>query len=268
MKKTAKAIYILLIAAVIGLFVYIYFTEGSLDYQDLFKGMLVILAALGSLFGIRNQRSTGDKKAMYQKAYSDFIQDPFPDDKRLQKKFYSAVDDYNRNKPADALKKLTQLRKNCQSSSELYAVTVFTALCYDEQRLCREAINHYEAALGIRENSTLQSNMGLMYDRLGDYDSALKAYQRAVLLDPKNATAHNNIAQQQMRLGEYEAALKSAETAHRLNQRLIPALNALAICHYMLGNQEEYQRYLRQAAAAGSDAKSIKAYIARIEEAD
>lgn len=268
MKKAAKAIYILLILAVIGIFAYTYYSTGALETQDVLKGMLVILAALGSLFGIRNQRSAGNKKAMYQKAYSDFIQDPFPDDKRLQKKFYSAVEDYNQNKPADALKKLTQLRKKCQRSSELYAVTVFTALCYDEQRLYREAITHYEAALRIRDNSTLQSKMGLMYDRLGDYESALKAYQRAVLLDPKNATAHNNIAQQQMRLGEYEAALKSAGTAHSLNQRLIPALNALAVCHYMLGNQEEYQRYLRQAAAAGSDAKSIKAYIARLKEAE
>ena len=42
--------------------------------------------------------------------------------------------------------------------------------------------------------STPHYNLGVMYQRVGDFDSAEAEYRRAIVLDPMSASAHNNLA--------------------------------------------------------------------------
>lgn len=262
-------LYGLVLVFVLIMLGYEVFVERNFDTGFLLKAALCVLALIASLIKLsaKNIHAPSNRKVLYRKAYAEFIEGAFTDEKKLEKKLFDALEAYNQKKYSASLDKLNKLYPHCQRSVDRYAILVFQGLCCHDMQLYKDAIGHYEAALLIKPNSTLASNAGMCYEKLGDYNTASNMYHRAAQIDPKNATPFNNMAQIWMRLGDYQTALEFAELAHERNQKLIPALNALTICHHMLGHQEEYQKYLRLAVASGSDAKNIKAYIEKIESA-
>ena len=239
----------------------------NFDTGFFLKAGLCAVALITSILKVfvKPVRASSNRRALYRKAYAEFLEGAFNDDKKLEKKLLDALEAYNQEKYAAALDILNKLQPQCMRSSDRYAVTVFQALCCHDMNLYQEAIRYYEAALLIRPNTKLASNQGMCYEKTGDYEAASKAYHRAAQLDPQNASAFNNMAQMCMRIGEYEYALKYATLAYERNQKLVPALNALAVCNYMLGNQKEYEHWYRQAVASGSDPSKIKAYIASLD---
>lgn len=262
-------LYGLVLLAVCGLLGYEILIEQNFDAGFLTKGVLCLVAVIASIakLSARSTHAPSNRRALYRKAYAEFIDGAFTDDKKLEKKLFDALEAFNQKKYSASLDKLNKLYPQCQRSADRYAVQVFQGLCCHEMQLYKDAIGYYEAALLIKPNSTLASNAGMCQEKLGDYSAASDLYHRAAQIDPKNATPFNNMAQIWMRLGDYQTALEFAELAHERNQKLVPAINALAICHHMLGHPEESQKYLRLAAASGGDAKAIKAYIQRIEAA-
>ena len=133
MKALKYILYGLVIAAAAGLLAYQALVEKNLDSSDVTKCILIIAAAImGMLKPRKNRQVVSNKKAAYQKAYSEHIRNAFEDDPKLEAKFYNAIHDYNQNKPAAAISKLDKLRKDCQRSADLRAVTIFSALCYDD----------------------------------------------------------------------------------------------------------------------------------------
>lgn len=262
-KMLRIVIVILLALAVVGLLCWQAFVEKNLETKDLLRAVLILAGLVLAL--LKTRRRVSNPKALYQKAYGQFIQNAFSNNPKLEKKFYSAVDLYNQNKSAAALHKLNSLRKECQRSADLYAVTVFTALCCDDMGVYEEAIGHYYAALQIRPHSTLASNMGLCYQKSGDTEKAMEAYQQAVRIDPSNAYAHNNISALYFRDGDYESALDYAEAALDLDGQMAVALGTAAICHALLGNTEAYQMYYRKAVSAGYSGQKIKNTIRSLD---
>ena len=253
------------IVAVIGLMCYQTFVEKNLDSGNITRGLLIIAGAVISMVKPPRQRTVMNKKALYQKAYPEFILDNFSDDPKLQKTFYQAVDDYNRNKSSAAIAKLIKLRQLCQRSSDMYSVTAFTALCMDDLSQHQEAIKLYDAALKIRDSSTLHSNMGLCYQKIGDFQNAEECYHRAARSDPQNNFAWNNLGALYFRKGNYETALEYVEKAIALDAKMPQALSNAAIFSYLLGDKEKYEKYYRQAVANGYDGKKIKYAIQSID---
>ena len=265
MKKALPYIlYSLIILAVVGLIVYQCVVEQSLDTGDLIKGILLIIAAIMGMLRPKRRRHIGSKKALYQKAYGEFIQNAFYDEPKLEKKFYKAVDDYNFDRCAAGVAKLTKLRKECQRTADIYAVTVFMGLCCDGMHAYEEAVKHYEDAARIRDNTTLHSNAGLCYLRLGQLDKAEEAFHLAIRVDEKNAFAWNNLASLYFRQGEYEQALEYAETAIECDGQMPQALSCAALCSALLGDDENYRKYYRQAVSAGYDGNKIKNILAQL----
>lgn len=267
MKKFVYVLYALLILATTGLIVYDVFIAKDFETKDLTKYAILIISLIASIvkFSVRPKREIMRKKKTYQSAYGDFIRTAFAQDKKLENRLYQAIDDYNKDKPAAAIEKLEKLRKQCHNSDDIYAVTVFTALCYDDLHEFKLAAQHYSAALNLRPHTTLASNLGLSRDRMGDQQGAIEAYRHASQLDPKSAYPYNNLAQLYVRLGEYETAMEYAQQAITLNSKMYQPLNAMAICHAMLGNTAEYERYFRQAVSCGADGKKLKSYIASLD---
>lgn len=266
MKALKYILYGMVIAAAAGLLAYQALVEKNLDSSNITRCVLIIAAAvLGMVKPRKNRKIVSNKKSAYQKAYAEHIQNAFEDDPKLEKKFYNAIHDYNQKKPAAAIAKLDKLRKECQRSADLRAVTVFTALCYDDMGLYDKSVPQYEAALSIRQNSSLYSNMGLAYYRLGNEEAAEKAYKDAIRVDPKNAYAHNNLSTLWFRRGEYSESLRSAEAAIAINSGMPQALSTAAICCAMLKDQAGYEKYYRQAVANGYDGKKIKDFLARMD---
>lgn len=251
----------LIIAAAIGLMAYEIIVQQKLDSGNLIRCILIIAGAVLAMIKPAKKTPAVNNKALYQKAYSQFIQNPFAEDPKLEKKFYDAVHDYNRNKPSAGLSKLEKLRKECQRSGDLYSVTVFTALCLDDMGQFPQAIRHYEAAARIRPCTTLYSNMGLCYQRLGDYEAAEAAYLNAIKVDEHNAFAWNNLSALYFRRGEFAQALDYAEQAIEINSKLPQALATAAVCCALLDEQSDYERYYRQAVSAGYDGQKIKSTI-------
>ena len=264
MKALRIILPLLVILAVLGLFGYQYFVENSLETSDLTRGAIIILGSIGTMFKKPKQRPVANKKVLYQKAYPEFIQEPFADEPKLEKRFYDAVHDYNRNKSADAVAKLEKLRKECRNTAELRAVTVFTALAMDDLGRYPEALQLYDSARKIRDSSTLASNMGLCCQRLGRSNEALDLYEEAIQLDSKNAYAYNNIAALYFANADYESALDAATDAIECNAKLPQALSTAAICCNLLGDREKYDHYYRRAVAAGYDGDKIKRVIRQL----
>jgi tetratricopeptide (TPR) repeat protein len=262
MKALKYILYGLVIAAAGGLLAYQAFVEKNLESSNVTRCILIIAAAiLGMVKPRKNRRIVSNKKVAYGKAYAEHIQNAFTDDPKLEAKFYNAVHDYNRQKPAAAIAKLEKLRKDCQRSADLRAVTVFTALCYDDMGLYEESVKHYEAAIAIRPNSSLCSNLGLAYYRLGDEASAEKAYLQAIQLDPRNAYAHNNYATLLFRRDAYGESLRCAEEAIAINATFKQALSTAALCCALMNDKEGYQNYYRRAVANGYDGNKIKSVL-------
>lgn len=264
MKALRYIIPSLFIVAVAGLMCYQAFVEQQLESRNLIRGILFIAGA--ALAMIRSPKhKIVNKKAVYQKAYEEFIQNAFYDDPKLEKKFYKAVHNYAQSKPSAAISKLEKLRRECQRSNDLRAVTVFTALCLDDMQLYHKAIDQYDAALRIRDSSTLHSNMGLCYLRLGQYQESEACYKRAIRSNPKNAFAYNNLSALYFRQQYYDEALDYAKQAMEIDRNLKQALGTAAICCGLLGYEEDYKKYYRQAVTAGYDGQKIKTTIAKLD---
>ena len=265
MKKALPYIlYGIVILGAGGLLIYQGLIAKTLESGNLVKGLLIIAAAVVGMLKSGRRTPAVNKKAAYQKAYAEYIGNAFSDDPKLEKQFYSAVDDYNQNRPAAGVKKLEKLRPQCQRSTELRAVTVFTALCLDDMGLYEQAIAQYDAALRIHPTSSLYSNMGLAYMRLGQLEKAEEAYRNAIRCDEKNAFAWNNLSTLYFRQGDYAQALEYAKSAIAINSQMPQALGCAAVCCALLGSEEEYRSYYRQAVSAGYDGNKIKNTIAAL----
>ena len=265
MKALRFILPILLILAVIGLLVYEGLVAKNLESGNMVRGGLIIAGAIATMFKKPRQRPVANKKALYQKAYPEFIQEPFAEDPKLEKKFYDAVHDYNRSKPEAAIAKLEKLRRECQRTADLRAVTVFTALCLNDLGRYQEALQQYDAARKIRDCSTLASNMGLCAYRLGNLRQAQDCYEEALSLDSNNAFAYNNLSTLYFAVGDYESALEAAEDAISCNEKMPQALSTAAICAKLLGDESAYESYYRRAVAAGYDGDRIKRVIKKLD---
>ena len=267
MKKLPLILYIVLALVVIGILVWDFAVDNLIDQGTQAKAIVVLSGLIISIVNLsrRTRRRVSSKKTLYTNAYSAYIENVFPEDRKLQKLFFNAVDDYNHDKPAAGVEKLEKLRGSCVRRSDIYAVTVFQALCLDEMKVYDKAAAQYRAALAIKPDSALASNLGLVLNRMGRDEEATTAYDQALRLDPGNANAWNNLAQQHMRNGEYEQALEAAAKAVALNPKVAPAHSVLAVCSYMLGDMESYEQHYRRAVANGYNGERIKAYIAAMD---
>lgn len=267
MKKLPYILYALLAVAIAGMLVWDYMPDKVIETGTLTRGGLLLLGLVFSVVKLstRTNRKAANKKALYSKAYSEYIQNVFSEDRKLEKLFYDAVDDYNQNRPSAGVAKLEKLMGSCFNRNDRYAVTVFLALCFGEMKLYDKAVEQYRAAVSMKPNSSLYSNMALALERMGQEEDAFAAYEKALQLDPKNANAWNNMAQNRMRNGYYEEAIKLASKAVEANPTLSPAHTALTVCSYMLGDMEAYEQHYRRAVSHGAKGDRIKAYIASLD---
>ena len=253
------AIYIVLLLAALGFLGYQIFVQK--DTANLVKPALVIIALFASLMKVISGKGTRPSAAAVRTNYASLIAGAFTDNPAMEKKFLSALQDYNMDRYSSAIKKLEALRLNTSRSADRFAIEFFTALCYDEQQQYDTAIRHYNAALQNKEDSTAASNLGLCCSRIGNDRYAIDAYKRSVRADQSNPFPLNNLAQRYIRLGDYQKAREYALQAIAINPKFPQALSALAISSHLLGDQAGFVQYYRQAVANGYDGQKIKNYL-------
>ena len=268
MNKKAKfvtAIAITIIAlldmAVIGLLIYEMVVLNKIESESIARTVIVVISSVLALVKMFARRGKKRSSAFYREQYKHIIGDAFSTDKKLERTFFCAIDDMNKDLNNRAIKQLRALLPRLNSNNDRFAVLFFIAFCYSEMGLYSRAIETYLQAEPLKVNSTLLSNLGMCYRNVGDFESAIGAYEDAVNIDPSNAFPYNNIAQLLLEDAEYEDALGWAIRAVEIKPDLYQAYNAQAICYAMLGDKDSYEKSLKKAVAHGSDRMKIVRYI-------
>jgi Flp pilus assembly protein TadD len=99
-----------------------------------------------------------------------------------------------------------------------------------------DAIHQYQMAVGIKDDSAMETNLANGYAAINDLDDAVKAYRRAIELNPANPNPHCNLGITLMRQGKLDEAVKEFMTTIRVDpygpngrQGLYKALKAMGI---------------------------------------
>ncbi|MDO4815237.1 MAG: tetratricopeptide repeat protein [Bacillota bacterium] len=250
-----------LAAVVIGLQVYEIVAKGVVDTGHLIRTGIIILALIASF--IKKNSGYSDTHAIkkaYKRAYGELVGNAFEGKPAQEKIFYAALHNLNNKKPNAALDKLEDLRADCETNDERFAVEFFSGMCSDDLGRYDISVSHYERAAAIKHIADPLINAGFCYEELGSFDRALECLQAAVDIEP-DAVAYNNIAQVYLEKEDYEKALEYANLSIELNPKRDDSLSAAAIAHAMLGHDEEYKEYFRRYLAAGGEGALVTRYI-------
>ena len=263
MKTLRYLLYALVILGAGGLLAYEALIEKNLDSANVIKCGLIIAAAVLGMVKAPKSRIV-NKKAVYQKAYNEFIQGAFQEEPKLERQFYNAIHDYNQDKYSHAIAKLEKLRKECHRSKEICAVSIFMGLCWDDMGMYPHAAQYYADALRMRPNASIASNLGLCYQRMGKTEEAEDCYRQSIAMDSQYAIGYNNLSVLYFRKADYREALDLARQAIAIDNNFAQALSTAALCCGLLGDREGYDQYYHLAVSNGYDGQRIIATLNRM----
>lgn len=152
-----------------------------------------------------------------------------------------------------------------------YATTLINvANAYRAAGLLRESMAAYQNVKTIYEGNipyndfryaSLYNNMSLLFQEMGDYESACDCLERALGIATQYSDArievavtYTNLAASQLKLGRYEEAILNLKRAFQLfemdedrDYHYSGALSAMGEAQYLAGNLEESARYYQLA---------------------
>jgi len=108
----------------------------------------------------------------------------------------------------------------------------------------------FQLTSGIGLNHNIHNNLGLAYDKIGNFENAIGELQEALLLDPGYIEVYNNLAVTYHKMGMPDNAEKELKEAIRLN-------NGYSEAHCNLGNIYASSGRLEEAIAEIKEALRI-----------
>ncbi len=126
------------------------------------------------------------------------------------------------------------------------------------------AIREYKRAIAIDGSlATPLVNLGNVYMKEGEYTEAEKYYRRALDRDPKSVDAANNLASLYLETGkDYREALDILlAAAGPQNGMPAYALDTLGMLYLKLGETDNAREALKEACEKAADEKGLKAEI-------
>lgn len=205
--------------------------------------------------------------ALAQWAQRAAILEFYNGDLRLEKRQYlKAIQYYD-----EGLKKIPKTRRQVQNFQQVWLqkARAFNQLQQYEDALatCQEALRYYQSP-------QLLNCQGLALDKLGQHESAITAFDRAISLDPEYVWSWNNRGDAYAKLGEVTEAFRDLEQAIKLSEEhsFVP-WNNIARLHFKEKNYfrsiTAYQNalavkedYLPALIGLGNAYKSVKQYTA------
>lgn len=264
MSKSGIFIIPLLIFAVISLLGTRLFASGGMH-----PAVLVALAAGAMLLmaAIRPKNKNG--KASPDAALTilgDFAKDAFDYDDKLSNKFQSAVADYINSMPKSAINKLTALEAQCKTDADTYAVSVALGMAKTTVGDFEAAIKLYNKAVVIYPTTELAQAIGAAQQRIGELKQARDSYEFALDLDPENIEARSALATAYVADGKFEEAIEVAETALAQDETHASSLATCAICYGVLNDPLLCKSYTEKAVAQGYKEDKITATIPALKK--
>lgn len=263
MKKPGIFLIPLLIFAVISFLGTRLFASGSISPA----AMVAIFGGLMILMAFVRPKNKGQVPADAQLTLlGEPAKDAFSDDEKLQGKFQSAVADYTAGMPRAALNKLTLLATQCKTDNDRYAVAVMTGLVNCSLGQYESAIKLYNQAIVLFPSSELASAIGSAHQRLGELRKAIDSYEFALELDSGNLDARSCLATAFVAHGDFEYAIDASQLVLDHDENNASALATVAICHGVLGNDDLYVGYTEKAVANGYSEEKIKSTVEALKK--
>ena len=211
--------------------------------------------------------------ALAQWAQRAAILEFYNGDLRLEKKQYrKAIQYYD-----EGLKKIPKTRRQVQNFQQVW---LQKARAFNQLKQYEDALATCQDALRYYQSPQLLNCQGLALDNLGQHESAVTVYDRAITLDPNYAWSWNNRGDAYAKLGEITKAFADFEQAIELNeeQSFVP-WNNVGRLHYKEKNYLESitayenalkveENYLPALIGLGNAYKSVQQYTAASDAYD
>jgi len=264
MNKSGIFIIPLLIFAVISILGTRLFASGGMH-----PAVLVALAAGAMLLMVAIRPKNKNGKASPDAALTilgDFAKDAFDYDEKLSSKFQSAVADYINSMPKSAINKLTALEAQCKTDADTYAVSIAMGLAKTTVGDFEAAIKLYNKAVVIYPTSELADAIGSAQQRIGELRQAMDSYAFALELDPDNIDVRGKLATAYVADGDFEMAIEHAQLVLDRDEKHASALATIAICHGVLGHEDLYTGYTAKAVDAGYKEDKITSTVPALKK--
>lgn len=231
--------------------------------------ILVVISAVAMLLmaAIRPKKSSG--KAVPDAALTllgKYAESAFDYDEKLSSKFQSAVADYVNAMPKSAMNKLTALEAQCKTDADKYAVSVALGLAKTTVGDFEAAIKLYNKAVVIFPNTELAAAIGAAHQRMGELEHAIDSYEFALELDPDNIDARSSLATAYVADGRFDRAIEVAESALAQDENHASSLATCAICYGVLDDPLMSKSYTEKAVAQGYKEEKITATIPALKK--
>jgi len=270
MKKIIlRILFILILLAIIGLYIFDIAVNKTPFTKNLFRTVSIVCICLLGFHRI-NYSAGRRNLAFYESHFADVIKNAFAG-QFYRNKLLCAARLFDEGNYAKAIKYLGQLRPNCKTVDDHYAVLLLCALCFTEAQMYPEAVKVYRQMVTQKiADSRVFSNLGYVYSVMGNLENATSCYHEALYLDKNNAHTHVNIANIHFKAHEFEDAIVWADKALAINPNLYQASTLLAIIYAITDQTELAEKYKHMAIAAGQDSETLKNAIHhyKMEEQD
>ncbi|MBE9007177.1 tetratricopeptide repeat protein [Fortiea sp. LEGE XX443] len=122
----------------------------------------------------------------------------------------------------------------------LYELHYHLGIAHNHFKKPQQALAHYQAAIKLPIYPMLKlgayNNLGNLLKDAGDLNSAKKAYETALKIDPNFATGHYNLGMTLKALGLFTDAIACYQKAIRLNPYYAEAYQNLGVVQLKVGN--------------------------------
>lgn len=264
MKKSGIFILPLLIFGIISIFGARLFASGSLS-----PAAIVAIGA-GAMLLMAFIRPKAPKGAGAPDAslslMGNHAEEAFCHDEKLSKTFHSALSDYRNAMPKAATAKLEKLQPLCKTDADTFAVCVALGMTKTTVGDYESAIKLYNKAIVLHPTTELAMAIGAAQQRIGELEQARDSYDFALELDPNNIEAFSAKATAYVGDGMFEEAITEARLALEIDENHASALATCAICYGVLDDSLLCRSYTDKAVENGYKADKISATIPALKK--
>jgi len=163
----------------------------------------------------------------------------------------SVIELYSNGQIQEALDTAGALIKDYPNEAILYNIS---GACYAILGQLDTAVKRYEKALEIKPDyADAHNNLAITFQELGQLDAAVKCYDQALAIKPDYAEAFNNLGIVLKELGQLDTAVKSYEKILTIRPDFAEAHYNLGVTLQGLGQLDEAVKSYEQAIAIKPD---------------
>ena len=168
-----------------------------------------------------------------------------------QTQINSVISLYSNGHIQEALDSVETLIKGYPEEPLLYNIS---GVCYKAVGQLDTAVKSFEKAIALKPDYTeVNYNLGLTLQELGQLEDAVKCYEKAIATKPDYAEAHNNLGATLKDLGQPDTAVKSYKKAVTVKPDYAEAHYGFGITLYLLDQLEDAIKCYEKAVAIKPD---------------